>query len=101
MATAYSNFFTPKSLDWRTRLDFITDTMRVMSQQTDPQAINRTYSSRMRELMRIDGFLSLSRRDLDPPAYRITRSSRWKEEVNPWKERDRLPLFTSGVLGEL
>jgi sigma-B regulation protein RsbU (phosphoserine phosphatase) len=38
---------------------------------------------------------------LKAPFYRITRSSRWTEEINPWKERDRLPLFSSGLLGEL
>ena len=95
MATAYSNFFTPKSLDWRKRLEFIIDTMREMSRQTDPQVIGKTYSARMRELLPIDRFVALSRRDLDPPAYRITRSSRWKEEINPWKESDRLPLFAT------
>src|SRR5881227_1617681 len=59
------------------------------------------YSSRMRELLPIDGFLALSRRDLPAPAYRITRSSRWTEEINPWKQRDRLPLLRGGLLGEL
>src|SRR5207253_7762709 len=44
---------------------------------------------------------ALSRRDLAPPAYRITRSSRWREEINPWKQPDRLPLLTGGLLGEL
>jgi len=43
----------------------------------------------------------LSRRDLDWPHYRITRSTRWKEEINPWKEPHRLPLFKGGLLGEL
>jgi phosphoserine phosphatase RsbU/P len=101
MTTAYANFFTPKAIDWQKRLALITDTMREISRQTDPQVIGRTYASRMRELMPLDGYLSLSRRDLAPPAYRITRSTRWKEEINPWKERDRLPVFTRGLLGEL
>ena len=45
--------------------------------------------------------MAVSRRDLEPPQYRITRSSLWKEEINPWKERDRLPLLEGGLLGEL
>src|SRR2546427_2535526 len=75
--------------------------MREISRQTDPQVISKTYSSRMLQLMPLDGFIALSRRDLAPPTFRITRSSRWTEEINPWKERDRLPLLRGGLLGEL
>ena len=35
------------------------------------------------------------------PAFRVTRSSRWQHEVNPWKEKDRLPLLEGGILSEL
>jgi sigma-B regulation protein RsbU (phosphoserine phosphatase) len=35
------------------------------------------------------------------PQYRITRSTTWKETINPWKERDRLPLLAGGLLAEL
>src|SRR5689334_148248 len=102
MTTSYAKQLSPpKTLDWRKRLALITETMREISRQTDPQVISKTYSSRMRQLLPIDGFISLSRRDLAPPAYRITRSSRWTEEINPWKERDRLPLLRSGLLGAL
>ena len=46
-------------------------------------------------------WLSLSRRGLESPRYRITRSSTWTEEVNPWKDKDRLPLLEGGLLGDL
>jgi sigma-B regulation protein RsbU (phosphoserine phosphatase) len=102
MSTTYAkDLSAPKTLDWRKRLALINETMREISRQTDPQVISKTYSSRMRQLLPIDGFISLSRRDLTPPAYRITRSSRWTEEINPWKQRDRLPLLRSGLLGDL
>jgi sigma-B regulation protein RsbU (phosphoserine phosphatase) len=87
--------------DWQERLAFIVETMRDMSRQTDPQAMVRAYGTRMRQLMQTDRTVSLSRRDLPRPKYRITRSSLWKEEVNPWQNKDRLPVLEGGLLGEL
>ena len=87
--------------DWRSRLAIIVDTMREMSRQTDPQEMVRTYGERMRQLLPIDRRFSLSRRDLEAPKYRITRSTTWTEDLNPWKEKDRLPLLEGGLLAEL
>jgi sigma-B regulation protein RsbU (phosphoserine phosphatase) len=87
--------------DWRERLAFIVETMRDMSRQTDPQAMVRAYATRMRQVMPTDRTVSLSRRDFEPPRYRITRSSLWKEEINPWQDKDRLPVLSGGLLGEL
>lgn len=86
---------------WERRLAFYVDTVREMSLQTDPQQMVRLYSQRMRQVFRSDGFMSLSRRGLSHGEYRITRSSRWEQEVNPWRTPQRLPLFTGGLLGEL
>ena len=55
----------------------------------------------MRQLMPTARFVSLSRRDLERPMVRITRSSQWTEEINPWKERDRLPMLSGGLLSDL
>src|ERR1700757_4370830 len=85
--------------DWQERLAFIVETMRDMSRQTDPQAMVRAYGTRMRQLMQTDRTVSLSRRDLPRPKYRITRSSLWKEEVNPWQNKERLPVLEGGLLG--
>ena len=87
--------------DWQERLAFIVETMRDMSRQTDPQAMVRAYGTRMRQLMQTDRTVSLSRRDLPPPKYRITRSSLWKEDINPWNNKDRLPVLEGGLLGQL
>jgi len=87
--------------NWRQRLDLIVDTMRAMSSQTDPQAMVREYGKSIRKLLPLDGSMSLSRRGLTPPHYRITRSTTWKEEINPWKEKDRLPVLEAGLLGKL
>ncbi len=87
--------------DWRRRLDIIVDTMRQMSRETDPQGMVRTYASRIREILPTDRFIAMSRRGLEFPQYRITRSSQWSEAINPWKEKHRLPLLEGGFLGEL
>lgn len=90
-----------RAVDWRRRLEIVVATMREMSLQTEPQAMVRAYRTRIRQLMPADGWLSLSRRDLPFPKYRITRSSQWSEEIDPWKEKARLPLLEGGLLGEL
>jgi sigma-B regulation protein RsbU (phosphoserine phosphatase) len=87
--------------NWKQRLDTIVRMMREMSLQTDPQAMVRSYGARIQEMLPTDRFVSLSRRGLTPPKYRITRSDLWPEEVNPWKDPQRLPMFEKGLLGEL
>ena len=87
--------------DWRERLDLIVETMKEMSRQTDPQEMSRAYGKRMRSLRPTDRLVSLSRRDLEYPWYRVTRCTTWKEEINPWKEKDRLPLLSGGLFAEL
>lgn len=83
------------------RLDLIVETMREMSRQTDPQAMIKAYTARMRKLMPADRTVWLSRRDLVPQKYRITRTDLWKEDVNPWRDRSRLPVLEGGLLGKL
>jgi len=86
--------------DWREQLAFVVETMKEMSSHTDPQEMRQAFSRRMRTLLPVDSSLSLSRRGLDFPQYRITRASRWEEDINPWKEKHRLPLLQGGVIAE-
>ncbi len=90
-----------RAAPWPERLAHIVDTMRALSRQTDPQEMVNTYGERMEGAFDADRMVSLSRRDLARPWYRITRSSTWEEDINPWLERSRLPRFESGLLGEL
>jgi sigma-B regulation protein RsbU (phosphoserine phosphatase) len=90
-----------RRLDWQTRMTAIVDMMREMSRQTDPQAMVRAYGARMRQILPSDVRLSLSRRNLPAPQYCITRSSLWPDDVNPWKDKSRLPVLEGGLLGEL
>lgn len=87
--------------DWQQRLEVIVEMMRDMSRHTDPQQMVSSYGARVRQLIPTDGRMSISRRGLNPPWFRITRSHRWQETVNPWKEKDRLPLMQGGLLAKL
>jgi sigma-B regulation protein RsbU (phosphoserine phosphatase) len=87
--------------DWREQMAWVVATMRELSSQSDPQEMRRVYTRRMRSVLPIDASVSLSRRDLAAPAFRITRSTHWEEEINPWKERERLPLVGGGLGAEL
>jgi sigma-B regulation protein RsbU (phosphoserine phosphatase) len=98
---ASPGLFDDVARDWRERLDLIVEMMKDMSQQTDPQEMNRAYGKRMSMLRPTDRRVSLSRRNLKYPWYRVTRCSQWKEEINPWKEADRLPLLKGGLFAEL
>jgi sigma-B regulation protein RsbU (phosphoserine phosphatase) len=83
------------------RLTHVVKTMRELSTQTDPYEMGRLYGQRMRTLFPVDASISVSRRDLSAPWFRITRSSRWQQAINPWKEKERLPLLSGGFLAEL
>ena len=87
--------------DWEQRLAAIVDIMREMSRHTDPQQMVRAYGARIQQFLPIDRRLSLSRRGLTYPQFRITRSTTWRDDVNPWKEKERLPLIDGGLLAEL
>ena len=82
-------------------LDQVVDMMRAMSRMTDPQEVVRDYGRRMRTILPSDGRLSLSRRDLSPPWFRITRSHLMSPDLNPWQHQDQLPIFDSGILSQL
>lgn len=88
------------SSDWRTQLQLVDDLMKAVSLETDAQSLVRTYAKGVRALFHSDNVVSISRRDLDAPWYRITRSRRWEQEINPWQQRDKLPILSGGLFGE-
>lgn len=87
--------------DWRHRLDVIVSMMREMSLQNDPEETVRSYGERMASLLQTDRRMSLSRRGLDFPRFRVTRFSEWAEPINPWTQKERLPILEGGLLAEL
>jgi sigma-B regulation protein RsbU (phosphoserine phosphatase) len=86
---------------WQQRLAFIVDMAREMSSQTDPQQMVRAYMRRVRQMFPTDGFVSLSRRDLEHPRVRVTRASIWGMDVNPWKENENPTIHDRGLFSDL
>jgi sigma-B regulation protein RsbU (phosphoserine phosphatase) len=91
----------PQQGDWQQRLAQIVELVQDMSRQTDPQEMVRSYGEKVRLLLPSDRRISLSRRGLTAPQYRITRSTTWSANINPWKEKDRLPLLEGGLIAQL
>ncbi len=83
------------------RLQRIDDLVKELSFQDDPDRLVRVFNRQADLLLPRDGLVTVSRRDLEPPAYRITRSWRWQQPVNPWADAHRLPVFDRGLLGDL
>ncbi len=92
---------TNDSSDYQRRVDQAVELVREVSMQTDPQEMVRKYRDRVRAKRPAYPSISLSRRGLSHPRYRITRANHWSEEINPWKEPHRLPHFDGGLLSEL
>lgn len=87
--------------EWKPRLDHIVQMMREMSRHEDPEEMVRTYGASMRQLVPTDRWISLSRRDLQAPWFRITRDSTNPTRANPWREKHLLPLLKGGLLADL
>src|SRR5262245_19437972 len=85
---------------WQEELDIVDRVMKSISDITEPEEMVEVYWSGIAELLPGDGFVALSRRDVEPPEYIINRSSRFTEHLNPWEFRDRLPRMSGGLLGE-
>ncbi len=93
-----------KHRPWAQRLGIITTMMREVSRMTNPEDMVDVYGTWVQAIQPVDRFVAVSRRDLIQPYYRITRSGLWEErgiEINPWKQRNQLPMFDRGILGDL
>lgn len=75
--------------------------LRELSHQTDPQNLVEIFRHRSTDISSGEYLLSLSRRGLKPPQYRITRHADWPASFNPWENQDELPLLEGGLLGDL
>mgnify|MGYP000969799619 CR=1 FL=1 len=91
----------PSKRTWQEELAIIDRIMKSVSGITDPEELVSVYWDGVHELFPMEHFLAVSRRGVEPPEYLITRSSRFAEEINPWKERHRLPRMSGGLLGEI
>jgi len=83
------------------RLHEFVSLARELSLASDPHDMIESYRARARFLVPADHAMSFSRKGLSDGSYRMTRSTRWKETINPWRQPDRLPTFRGGLIGEL
>ena len=96
--TVAPDFFDTEPRNWRARLAVSVEVMRELSRYSDPQEMHAVFSRRMAQLFPVSRQLSISRRGLRFPQYRVTRCNLWTDPVNPWKEPHRLPVHEGGLL---
>lgn len=82
-------------------LAYITATVKELSGTTDPREMVQIFGDRVGSIVPRDFTITMTRRDLDPPKYRISRCSRWEDPPDPWTEQHKLPVLEGGILGEL
>jgi sigma-B regulation protein RsbU (phosphoserine phosphatase) len=99
--TVAPDYFDTEPRNWRARQAVSSEVMRELSRATDPQEMYAIFARRMTQLFPVSRYMTLSRRGLRHPDYRVARFSMWKDPVNPWKESHRLPVHHGGVLAEL
>ena len=99
--TAGTDFFEATARNWRAKLAISVDVMKELSRLTDPEEMFHAFARRMNQLYPTARQVSVSRRGLEDPAFRVLRFNLWKEPVNPYKEPHRLPVFSGGLFAEL
>ena len=99
--TVAPDFFETEPRNWRARLAASVEVMRELSRYSDPQEMYAVFARRMAQLFPVSRQLTLSRRGLRFPQYRVTRFNLWTDPANPWKEAHRLPVHEGGLLAGL
>jgi phosphoserine phosphatase RsbU/P len=99
--TVAAEYFDTEPRNWRARLAVSVEVMRDLSRATDPQEMYTVFTRRINQLFPVTRHLTVSRRGLRNPAYRVARFSQWEDQINPWKEAHRLPVHSGGLLAEL
>jgi sigma-B regulation protein RsbU (phosphoserine phosphatase) len=94
------NFFDTRSRNWRARLAISVEVMRELSRYSDAQEMYRVFTYRMGQLFPTTRQLTLSRRGLERPDFRVTRFNLWTDPANPWTHWDRFPVQTGGLFAE-
>ena len=99
--TAGTDFFEATARNWRAKLAISVDVMKELSCLSDPDEMFHAFARRMNQLFPTARQVSVSRRGLEDPCYRVLRFNLWKEAINPYKEAHRLPTFAGGLFAEL
>jgi sigma-B regulation protein RsbU (phosphoserine phosphatase) len=99
--TVAPDFFDTEPRNWRARLAVSVEVMRELSRAADPQEMYAVFAKRMTQLFPVSRHMTISRRGLRQPDFRVTRFNLWRDPVNPWKETHRLPVHSGGLLADL
>lgn len=79
--------------------------LRRVSEADDPTQVQREFAKDMRSSLRVDGYVSLSVRGLQPGRYKITRHQVLDELgrpwPNPWENWNALSEHSGGFLGQI
>jgi len=86
---------------WRSSTAMVSDVLCTMSGQVDANELVNRYVSQMAPALRFDRSVSVSRRGLAYPTFRVTRHSEVQTRVDPWKYPEKLSTLSGGLLAEL
>ncbi|MGL4419383.1 MAG: PP2C family protein-serine/threonine phosphatase [Gemmataceae bacterium] len=75
--------------------------MRELSRYSDPHELYQVFQRRMSQLFPTDRELTLSRRGLQSPDFRVTRYNLWPEHAIPFTQWDRFPVLHGGLFSSL
>jgi len=100
MATA-TDFFDPALRSSPARLAVAVELMRELSRYSDPAELSSVFARRMNQLYPTSRQITLTRRGVPSPKYRVTRFNLWPDPVDPYRESHRLPILEGGFFGEL
>jgi len=96
-----TDFFDPTARNSRARQAVAVELMRELSRYKDPDELYKVFARRMNQLYPTTRQITISRRGLDRPNFRVTRFNLWKNQNNPWRDAEKLPVFSGGIIGEL
>ena len=81
-----TDLFDSTSRNARARLAVSVELMRELSRYADPDELYRVFSTRLNQLYPTSRQLTVSRRGLDRPQFRVQRFNLWKDAVNPYRQ---------------
>lgn len=100
MGTA-TDFFDSTSQNSRARLAVSVELMREFSRYADPDELYQVFAKRMAQFYPTDRQITVSRRGLDRPDFRVQRFNLWTNAVNPYRESSKLPIHSGGLIAEM
>ncbi|MFO0938768.1 MAG: GAF domain-containing SpoIIE family protein phosphatase [Gemmataceae bacterium] len=94
------NFFDTTTRNWRARLAISVDVMRELSCYADPSEMYSVFVRRMNQLFPTSRQISLTRRGLFKPDYRVTRFNLWNHQGRS-NDISQQPVHHGGLLTSL